>query len=149
MIKLNEFNNINKAKSKKRVGRGIGSGRGKTSSRGVKGQKARSGVSINGFEGGQQSIVTALPKRGFKSQKKKLLYSFDLKLFERLYNNKKISNGEIINNNLLFKLKLIRSIKSKVKLIGNRKLPGNFTFAFSKFSTSAKRAIEESGGSIN
>ena len=99
MITLNTRQKINKPKI--RVGRGIGSGKGKTSGRGVKGQKSRSGVAIKSFEGGQMPLYRRLPKRGFKSlnklNKKKFIAVLNLKDIENFLKNKKINNKEEIN----------------------------------------------------
>ena len=102
MIKLNNRNKINK--SKIRVGRGIGSGKGKTSGRGVKGQKSRSGVAIKSFEGGQMPLYRRLPKRGFNAISKETVTILNLEKIQFFIDNKKIKTSEILNSEILKKL---------------------------------------------
>ena len=103
MIKLNNRNKINK--SKLRVGRGIGSGKGKTSGRGVKGQKSRSGVAIKSFEGGQMPLYRRLPKRGFNPINKKTIGILNLNKIQSYIDKKNIKTTDTLNSNLLKKLK--------------------------------------------
>ncbi len=105
MIKLNNRNKINKTKL--RVGRGIGSGKGKTSGRGVKGQKSRSGVAIKSFEGGQMPLYRRLPKRGFNPINKKTIAILNLNKIQSYIDKKSIKTTDTLNSNLLKKLKLI------------------------------------------
>ncbi len=147
MVELNTLFR-NHVKRKKRVGRGIGSGRGKTSCRGVKGQKSRTGVSLNGFEGGQQSIVTSLPKRGFKSVCKVKPKCFNLLDFQRLCVANRIQSGSVIDNELLLSLNLIDSLSQKVKILGEGTVDVALCFKVSAFSKKAKEVIEQNGGSI-
>ena len=102
MIVLNNKAKINKPK--KRVGRGIGSGKGKTSGRGVKGQKSRSGVAIKSFEGGQMPLYRRLPKRGFNPISKDKIAILNLNKIQSYIDNKNINPNEILNSNLLIKL---------------------------------------------
>ncbi len=112
MLALNNRSKINK--SKIRVGRGIGSGKGKTSGRGVKGQKSRSGVAIKSFEGGQMPLYRRLPKRGFNSLKKEHIAILNLDKIQYYIDKKSLKTSDILNSNLLKKLKLIN--KNSVKL---------------------------------
>ena len=107
MIKLNNRNKINK--SKLRVGRGIGSGKGKTSGRGVKGQKSRSGVAIKSFEGGQMPLYRRLPKRGFNPINKKTTAILNLDKIQSYIDKKNIKTTDTLNSNLLKKTKINRS----------------------------------------
>ena len=117
MITLNNREKINK--SKLRVGRGIGSGKGKTSGRGVKGQKSRSGVSIKSFEGGQMPLYRRLPKRGFNSINSTVVSILNLDKLQSYIDKKRIKSGELINSALLKKLKLINKNSDKLKILGS------------------------------
>ena len=121
MISLNNRNKIKKLKI--RVGRGIGSGKGKTSGRGVKGQKSRSGVAIKSFEGGQMPLYRRLPKRGFNPIGKKNIAILNLEKIQSFIDRKNIKSSDILNSNLLKKLKLINknSIKLKILISGEIK----------------------------
>ena len=120
MIKLNNRNKINKTKL--RVGRGIGSGKGKTSGRGVKGQKSRSGVAIKSFEGGQMPLYRRLPKRGFNPINKKTIAILNLDKIQSYIDKKNIKTTDTLNSNLLKKLKLIlRQISRQNLLLKNLK----------------------------
>ena len=117
MIKLDNRNKINK--SKLRVGRGIGSGKGKTSGRGVKGQKSRSGVAIKSFEGGQMPLYRRLPKRGFNPINKKTIAILNLDKIQSYIDKKSIKTTDTLNSNLLKKLKLIDQNSIKLKILGS------------------------------
>ena len=106
MIKINNRTKLNKLKI--RVGRGIGSGKGKTSGRGVKGQKSRSGVAIKSFEGGQMPLYRRLPKRGFNSITKKNIAILNLEKIQSFIDKKNINDSDLVNSNLLKKLNLIK-----------------------------------------
>ena len=110
MITLNNRSKINKKKI--RVGRGIGSGKGKTAGRGVKGQKSRSGVSIKSFEGGQMPLYRRLPKRGFNPIVKKNIAILNLEKIQSFIDKKSIKTSEVLNSNLLKKLSLINKKSS-------------------------------------
>ena len=114
MISLNTKLKINK--SKMRVGRGIGSGKGKTSGRGVKGQKSRSGVAIKSFEGGQMPLYRRLPKRGFNPISRNEIAILNLEKIQSFIDKKNISPNEILNSDLLKKLKLINKNSKKLKI---------------------------------
>ena len=141
-MKLHELErNIGATHSKKRVGRGSGSGLGKTSGRGQKGQKARSGVSINPvFEGGQSPLYRRLPKRGFKNALFRTRYTTvnveELNVFE---------DGTVVTPALLKDKKIIRKTLDGVKILGNGKLEKKLTIQANKFSDSALEKIKEAG----
>ena len=118
-MKLNEVkDNIGSTKSRKRIGRGIGSGTGKTSGKGHKGQKSRSGVSIKGFEGGQMPIHRRLPKRGFTNINKTNYTELNLGNIQNLIDGKKIDPKKVISYKTLLDLGLVKSKKAKIKLLG-------------------------------
>ena len=106
-------------KKKLRVGRGIGSGKGKTSGRGVKGQKSRSGVAINSFEGGQMPLYRRLPKRGFNPINKTNVAIINLEQIQLFINNKKLDVTKIVNSDLLKKLNIINKNSQKLKILGS------------------------------
>ncbi|ACZ49075.1 50S ribosomal protein L15 [Anaplasma centrale str. Israel] len=118
-MKLNElFAGLPKRKGPKVLGRGLGCGKGKTSGRGHKGQKARSGCAVNGFEGGQQPIFTRLPKRGFRSVSRVEYEIVNLGAVQKLIDGKKIVDVSNISKELMAKLGMISSPASKVKVLG-------------------------------
>ena len=135
-------------KSKKRLGRGIGSTKGKTSGRGHKGQKSRSGVAIKSFEGGQMPLYRRLPKRGFKSIKKKDVALINLSKIEDNINKKKILLNSIINLKNLQKLNLINNKYTKLKLLGSGDVKNKFDVEINFISKSAKEKIEKFGGKV-
>ena len=146
MIKLNSIFKTNK--SKIRVGRGIGSGKGKTSGRGVKGQKSRSGVAIKSFEGGQMPLYRRLPKRGFNPIKKENIAILKLDKIQSYIDKKNIKSNEIINSNLLKKLKLINKNSNKLKILGSGELKDKINIEADLASKSAVEKLEKIGGSI-
>ena len=146
MITLNNREKINK--SKIRVGRGIGSGKGKTSGRGVKGQKSRSGVSIKSFEGGQMPLYRRLPKRGFNPIKKDNIAILNLEKIQTFIDKKSIKTSEILNSNLLKKLKLINKNSHKLKILGSGKIKDKINIEADLASRSAVDKLEKIGGSI-
>ena len=146
MIKLNSIFKTNK--SKIRVGRGIGSGKGKTSGRGVKGQKSRSGVAIKSFEGGQMPLYRRLPKRGFNPIKKENIAILNLDKIQSYIDKKNIKSNEIINSNLLKKLKLINKNSNKLKILGSGEIKDKINIEADLASKSAQEKIEKIGGSI-
>jgi len=133
---------------KKRIGRGIGSGKGKTSGRGVKGQKSRSGVAIKSFEGGQMPLFRRLPKRGFNPISKKLIAIINLDKIQKLFDNKKITT-EKIDINILKKLHIIDKNYKKMKILGNGELKNKIELHADFASKSAKKKITNVGGTIN
>ena len=146
MISLNNRNKINK--SKIRVGRGIGSGKGKTSGRGVKGQKSRSGVAIKSFEGGQMPLYRRLPKRGFNPISKKSIAILNLDKIQSYIDKKSIKTSDILNSDLLKKLKLINKNSIKLKILGSGIIKNKINIEADLASKSAVEKLEKIGGSI-
>ena len=146
MTLLNTLKNV-KAK-KIRVGRGIGSGKGKTSGRGVKGQKSRSGVAIKSFEGGQMPLYRRLPKRGFNPVSKNDVALINLSDLQRLIDNKKISAEVKINIDTFKKIKLFRKSINKFKILSNGDFNSKVHIEADYSSKSAKEKIEKAGGQI-
>jgi large subunit ribosomal protein L15 len=146
-MKLNELENKS-SKRKKRLGRGIGSSKGKTCGRGHKGQKSRSGVAIKSFEGGQMPLYRRLPKRGFKKVKNIRIAMINLSRIQEIINKKKISLSAKINLPNLQKSKLINNKYKKLKLLGAGEIKEKFDFEVDFISKSAKDKIEKSGGKV-
>lgn len=140
--------NVGSNKNRKRIGRGIGSGTGKTSGKGHKGQKARSGVSIKGFEGGQMPIHRRLPKRGFNNINKVSFVEINVNRLDKLIDEKIIDPNKTINNKVLMDIGLINSEKSRVKLLANGELKNKINIEISAISSSAKEKVEKVGGSV-
>ena len=146
MIALNTKDKINK--SKMRVGRGIGSGKGKTCGRGVKGQKSRSGVAIKAFEGGQMPLYRRLPKRGFNPISRINIAIINLEKIQSFVDEKTINPKDIINMNLLKKLKLINKNSQKLKILGTGDINDKVNIEADLASKSAIEKLEKIGGSI-
>ena len=146
MIKLNNRNKINK--SKIRVGRGIGSGKGKTSGRGVKGQKSRSGVAIKSFEGGQMPLYRRLPKRGFNPIAKKNIAILNLEKIQSYIDKKNIKTSDTLNSDLLKKLNLINKNSEQLKILGSGAIKDKINIEADLASKSAIEKLEKIGGSI-
>ena len=146
MISLNNRNKINKKKI--RVGRGIGSGKGKTSGRGVKGQKSRSGVAIKSFEGGQMPLYRRLPKRGFNPILRKKIAILNLDKIQSFIDKKNLKSNDIINSELLKKLKLINKNSIKLKILGSGNIKDKINVVADLASKSAVEKLEKIGGSI-
>ena len=146
MTTLNNRQKINK--SKIRVGRGIGSGKGKTSGRGVKGQKSRSGVAIKSFEGGQMPLYRRLPKRGFNPIGKKNIAILNLDKIQAFIDRKSITTKETLNSDLLKKLKLINKNSIKLKILGSGEIKEKINIEADLASKSAIDKLEKLGGSI-
>ena len=143
------LNNLKKIKQKKiRVGRGIGSGKGKTSGRGVKGQKSRSGVAIKSFEGGQMPLYRRLPKRGFNVIGKKEIGALNLSDIQSFIQLKKIKNTDKIDLALLKKLNIIKKRFKKLKVLGKGEIKEKLNLEVNYLSNSAKAKVEKSGSSI-
>ena len=143
------LNNQKKVKrSKKRLGRGIGSGKGKTSGRGVKGQKSRSGVAIKSFEGGQMPLYRRLPKRGFNSMSLEKVAVLNLEKIQSYIDKKKIKISEILNSELLKKLKIINKNSTKLKILGSGEIKDKVNIEANLASKSAVEKLEKIGGSI-
>ena len=146
MITLNNREKINKPKI--RVGRGIGSGKGKTSGRGVKGQKSRSGVAIKSFEGGQMPLYRRLPKRGFNPLRNQHIAILNLEKIQSLLDKKTIKSSDIINSELLKKLKIINKNSTKLKILGFGDVKDKINIEANLASKSAVEKLEKIGGSI-
>ena len=147
MIKLNNRSKINK--SKIRVGRGIGSGKGKTSGRGVKGQKSRSGVAIKSFEGGQMPLYRRLPKRGFNSISKNQIEVINLGDLQEFIDKKKISPESKINIDTFKKCKLFKKSVNKYKVLSGGDIKTKIDIEADYSSKTAKEKIEKLGGQIS
>ena len=139
-------NNTKVKKSKKRLGRGIGSGKGKTSGRGVKGQKSRSGVAIKSFEGGQMPLYRRLPKRGFNPINRNKIAKINLEQLQDFVDKKKIDPSSHINLESLKKNNIINKSYLKFKVLGNGKLTSKIDIEVDYSSISAKEKIENLGG---
>ena len=146
MIKLNNRPKLNKPKI--RVGRGIGSGKGKTSGRGVKGQKSRSGVAIKSFEGGQMPLYRRLPKRGFNPIQKENIAILNLDKIQSFINKKTINTNDTLNSSSLKKLKLINKNSKKLKILGSGEIKDKINIEADLASKSALEKLEKIGGSI-
>tara|TARA_Y100001936_G_C15492712_1_gene369223 strand:+ start:68 stop:520 length:453 start_codon:yes stop_codon:yes gene_type:complete len=147
MITLNNRSKIKKPKL--RVGRGIGSGKGKTSGRGVKGQKSRSGVSIKSFEGGQMPLYRRLPKRGFNAIKKGEIATLNLDKIQLHIDNKNIKTSDTLNSDLLKKLRLINKNSIKLKILGAGQIKDKINIEADLASKSAIEKLEKIGGTIH
>ena len=145
-MKLNSI--VKTKKHKKRVGRGIGSGKGKTSGRGVKGQKSRSGVAIKSFEGGQMPLYRRLPKRGFNSIKDLKIAKINLDKIQMFINKKKLNSNETINVDILKKLKIINKNSKILKILGKGEIKDKVNIQADLISKSAIEKLKKIGGSI-
>ena len=146
---MTRLNTIGLTKTKKmRVGRGIGSGKGKTSGRGHKGQKSRSGVAIKSFEGGQMPLYRRLPKRGFNPIKKIRVGKINLGKIQLFIEQKKINKSEKISLDLLKKLKIINKNSIKLKILGFGEVKEKINIEADLFSKSAKIKLEKIGGTF-
>ena len=145
-MKLNS--KVKTKENKKRLGRGIGSGRGKTSGRGVKGQKSRSGVAIKSFEGGQMPLYRRLPKRGFNPVSRENIAILNLEKIQSYIDKKNIKTSEVINSQLLKKLKLINKNAKKLKILGSGEVKEKINIEADLASKSAISKLEKIGGSI-
>ncbi len=144
------LNKLTKTNLKKiRPGRGIGSGKGKTSGRGHKGQKSRSGVAIKSFEGGQMPLYRRLPKRGFKSLLGNNLAIVNLSLLQKFCENKKIDENKNIDLKLLKEKKIISKKFEKLKILGSGELKKKFNITANFASKQAQAKIEKAGGKLN
>ena len=141
-------NRVKINKSKIRVGRGIGSGKGKTSGRGVKGQKSRSGVAIKSFEGGQMPLYRRLPKRGFNPISKDQIAILNLEKIQKFIDKKTINTKDILNSDLLKKLKIINKNSTKLKILGTGEIKAKINIEANLASKSAVEKLEKIGGSI-
>ena len=135
-------------KTRRRLGRGIGSGKGKTAGRGVKGQKARAGVAVKGFEGGQMPLHRRLPKRGFKNVWARTLNEVNLGRIQQAIDAGKLDAGATIDVAALVKAGVLRRAKDGVRLLGGGELKAKATFEVDGASKSAVAAVEKAGGSV-
>ena len=143
------LNSTNSVKDKKiRPGRGIGSGKGKTSGRGHKGQKSRRGVAIKSFEGGQMPLYRRLPKRGFNSFKNNSIAIINIDNIQKFIDTKKIKSSDKIDITLLKKLKLVNSKIKKIKILGNGNLKDKINLEVDFISKSAKDKLSKNGSTI-
>ena len=142
-MKLNQF--VKTKEIKKRLGRGIGSGKGKTSGRGVKGQKSRSGVAIKSFEGGQMPLYRRLPKRGFNSLKNEKCAVINLSKLQSLIDKKIITPSTKIDINLLKTKKIIKNSVNKFKILGIGEIKDKINLDTELLSKSAKEKLKKSG----
>ena len=146
-MQLNQLKSDNK-KSKKRIGRGIGSGTGKTSGKGHKGQKARSGVAIKGFEGGQMPIHRRLPKRGFKNIFRTEYVPINLGIIQKLIDDKKISPAKPLDIETLLKVGLLKKNNNYIKILAKGEFKSELKFIGFNFSKNAKIIVEKNGGTF-
>lgn len=148
-MKLNELRDKDGAtRERKRVGRGIGSGTGKTGGRGVKGQKSRSGVAINGFEGGQMPIYRRLPKRGFRNPNAKDFNIVSLGRIQAAIDAKKLDAKDTVNAEALIKAGVIRRARDGVRLLAVGELTAKVSFDLAGASRAAIEKVEKAGGSV-
>ena len=146
---MTQLNSTTKIINKKiRVGRGIGSGKGKTSGRGVKGQKSRSGGDIKRFEGGQMPLFRRLPKRGFNPIIKKKIVKLNLNKIQTLIENKKIKISETVSLKNLIKSKIISKSYSQLKILGTGEIKDKINVETNYISKNAKIKLEKNGSSI-
>jgi len=148
-MKLNSIKDSKGAnQEKKRIGRGIGSGTGKTSGKGHKGQKARSGIAIKGFEGGQMPIHRRLPKRGFNNINRVPNVELNIETIEKLIDTKVIDPKKVINHKSLMEIGLVKSENSKLKLLGKGEIKNKINIEVTSSSSAAKEMVEKMGGSV-
>jgi len=148
-MKLNELrDNPGATKRKKRVGRGPGSGMGKTAGRGIKGQKSRSGVAINGYEGGQMPLYQRLPKRGFNKPNRKKFAVVNLGLIQKFVDAKKIDAGGTITEDVLVESGLVRRKLDGIRVLAKGDVTAKLTLDVTGASKSAIEAVEKAGGSL-
>jgi large subunit ribosomal protein L15 len=148
-MKLNEIrDNEGARKSRIRVGRGIGSGKGKTGGRGVKGQTSRSGVAIKGYEGGQMPIHMRLPKRGFKNPFRLDYNAVNIGRIQTAIDAGKLDKGAKIDAAALVAAGVIRRVKDGVRLLGNGELTAKLDIEVAGVSAGAKAAVEKAGGTV-
>lgn len=148
-MKLNELrDNEGATKGRKRVGRGIGSGKGKTGGRGVKGQSSRSGVAINGFEGGQMPLYRRLPKRGFRPVSPKSFATVSVGRIQAAIDAKKLDAKETVDGAALVKAGVVRRVKDGVRILSGGELKAKVSFDVAGASKAAIEKIEKAGGSL-
>jgi len=149
-MKLNELrDNPGAHKRRKRVGRGIGSGKGKTAGRGMKGQKSRSGVAIKGYEGGQMPLARRLPKRGFNNIFRKELNIVSLGRLQTAIDAGKLDASQPIDVDALVKAGVLRRAKSGVRVLSDGELTAAVTLVVAGASAAARGAVEKAGGKLD
>ncbi|MGN6496111.1 MAG: 50S ribosomal protein L15 [Tsuneonella sp.] len=149
-MKLNDIRDNEGARHRKmRIGRGIGSGKGKTGGRGQKGQKARSGVAVKGFEGGQMPLHMRLPKRGFNNIFAKDYAEVNLGMVQKFIDAGKLDAGAVIDHAALQAAGLARGGKDGVRLLGKGELTAKAQFRVAGASKGAREAVEKAGGSVD
>ena len=148
-MKLHELrDNPGASKTKKRVGRGPGSGKGKTAGRGIKGQKSRSGVALNGYEGGQMPLYMRLPKRGFNKPNRKAFAVVNLGLIQKFIDAKKIDAKKAITEDVLVESGIVRRKLDGVRVLAKGEFSAKATIEVTGASKSAVEAVEKAGGSL-
>jgi len=148
-MKLNELrDNEGATKRRKRVGRGPGSGMGKTAGRGMKGQKSRSGVAIKGYEGGQMPLYQRLPKRGFTKPNRKKFAVVNLGLIQKFVDDKKLDAKKAITEDVLIESGLVRRKLDGVRVLAKGEISAKLTLEVTGASKTAIEAVEKAGGSL-
>ena len=148
-MKLNELRDNNGAtKKRKRVGRGPGSGMGKTAGRGIKGQKSRSGVAINGYEGGQMPLYQRLPKRGFNKPNRKKFAVINLGLIQKFVDEKKLDAKKAITEDVLVETGIVRRKLDGVRVLAKGEISAKLNLEVTGASKAAVEAVEKAGGSL-
>lgn len=148
-MELNKLNDNDGAKSsKKRLGRGVGSGLGKTSGKGHKGQKSRSGVSIKGFEGGQMPIHRRLPKRGFNKHNRKVYRILNLGDLQKVIDNGKIDIKKEINSSVILSSGVIKNLKDGIRILARGKITSKVNILVDGASKNAVKQVEKAGGNL-
>ena len=148
-MKLHELrDNPGAAKKRMRVGRGPGSGKGKMGGRGIKGQKSRSGVAINGYEGGQMPLYQRLPKRGFNKPNRKAFAVVNLGLIQKFIDDKKLDAKATITEEALVASGLVRRVKDGIRVLAKGEISAKVAIEVTGASKSAVEAVEKAGGSL-
>jgi len=148
-MKLNELrDNPGATKSRKRIGRGPGSGTGKTGGRGIKGQKSRSGVAIKGFEGGQMPLYQRLPKRGFNSRNRKSFAVVNLNILQKFIDAKKLDAKKAITEEVLLEAGVVRRILDGVRILAKGEITSKVNLEVTGASKAAIEAVEKAGGKL-
>ena len=148
-MELNKLNDNDGAKSsKKRLGRGVGSGLGKTSGKGHKGQKSRSGVSIKGFEGGQMPIHRRLPKRGFNKHNRKVYRILNLGDLQKVIDNGKIDIKKEINSSVILSSGIIKNLKDGIRILARGKITSKVNILVDGASKNAIEQVKKVGGNL-
>jgi large subunit ribosomal protein L15 len=148
-MKLSELHDRPEArKVRRRVGRGTGSGKGRTAGRGIKGQKARSGVAIKGFEGGQMPLHRRLPKRGFNNPSRKQFNAVNLGRIQQAIDAGRLDPTANVDAEALVQAGVFRRVKDGIRLLGVGEIKAKVAFAVAHASASARAAVEQAGGSV-